>query len=127
MSLFLQVLIFRCPNWTWFFCIGYEVFRKILGAKTYYNWLVWNIGKKFARPLTKIWIDKINPCLCQTWGIKFKYHDKYFKINGQLWKFGCGKSFQGTCFGHVISKVCQYAIVDEKVHMGLKYVSIKFA
>jgi hypothetical protein len=40
---------------------------------------------------------------------------------------GVAKSFQGTCFGHAFSKVCQYAITNEKVHMGLKYVSIKFA
>jgi hypothetical protein len=40
---------------------------------------------------------------------------------------GVAKKLKGTCFGHVISKVCQYAIVDEKVHMSLQYVSIKFS
>jgi hypothetical protein len=35
------------------------------------------------------------------------------------------ESFEGTCFEHVFSNVCQYAIVEEKVFKGLKYVSIK--
>jgi len=30
-------------------------------------------------------------------------------------------------FGHAFSKACQYAINDEKVCKGFKYVSIKFA
>jgi hypothetical protein len=34
------------------------------------------------------------------------------------------ESFQGTCFEHVYSNVCQYAIVEEEVFKGLKYVSI---
>ncbi len=40
---------------------------------------------------------------------------------------GVAKSFQGICFRHAFSKVCQYATANEKVHMGLKYVSVKFA
>ncbi len=40
---------------------------------------------------------------------------------------GLEESFHGTCFGHDFSKVCQYAISDEKVCKGFKYVSIKFA
>ncbi len=40
---------------------------------------------------------------------------------------GVAKKIQSICFGHVISKVCQYAIVDEKVHMSVQYVSIKFS
>jgi hypothetical protein len=35
------------------------------------------------------------------------------------------ETFKGTCFGHVFSNVCQYAIVEEKVFKSLKYVSIK--
>ncbi len=38
---------------------------------------------------------------------------------------GFEESFQGTCFGHVFSKVCQYATIDGKVCKSLKYVSIK--
>jgi hypothetical protein len=34
-------------------------------------------------------------------------------------------SFQGTSYGHVFSKVCQYAKIDETIYKNLKYVSIK--
>jgi len=40
---------------------------------------------------------------------------------------GLEESFQGTCFGHVFSKACQYATIDDKVCKNLKYVSIKYA
>ncbi len=33
---------------------------------------------------------------------------------------GLEESFQGTCFGHVFSKVCQYATIDDKVCKNLK-------
>jgi hypothetical protein len=33
--------------------------------------------------------------------------------------------FQGTCFGHVFSKACQYGTIDKKVCKKLKYMSIK--
>jgi hypothetical protein len=35
--------------------------------------------------------------------------------------------FDGSFFGHVLSKVCQYATIDEKVAHGLSYASIKIA
>ncbi len=35
--------------------------------------------------------------------------------------------FQGTYFEHAYFKASQYAIVEEKVFRGLKYVSLKFA
>ncbi len=41
--------------------------------------------------------------------------------------FGLKESFQGACFGHVFSKACQYATIDEKACKNLKYVCIKFA
>jgi hypothetical protein len=34
---------------------------------------------------------------------------------------------QGTYFEHACSKAYQYAIVEEKISKGLKYVSLKFA
>jgi hypothetical protein len=40
---------------------------------------------------------------------------------------GIEGSFQGICFGHAFSKVCQCGNVEEKVCNNLKYVSIKFA
>ncbi len=30
----------------------------------------------------------------------------------------------GTCFGHVMSKACQYATNDSKVRVGMKNVSL---
>jgi hypothetical protein len=39
--------------------------------------------------------------------------------------FGLKNNFQGTCFGHVISKACQYGTVEEKVCKDLKYVYVK--
>jgi hypothetical protein len=35
------------------------------------------------------------------------------------------KPFDGYCFGHALSKVCQYVTSDEKVAHGLLYASIK--
>jgi len=33
--------------------------------------------------------------------------------------------YKGTCFGHVMSKACQYVINDEKVSIGLKNGTVK--
>jgi hypothetical protein len=35
--------------------------------------------------------------------------------------------YEGTCFGHIMFKVCQYAINDEKVTTYMKQVSVKVA
>jgi hypothetical protein len=43
-----------------------------------------------------------------------------------MWSFRLGGELLGTCFGHVFSKACQYAINDEKVCKYFKYVFIKF-
>jgi hypothetical protein len=40
---------------------------------------------------------------------------------------GLEESFQGTCFGHVFSKVCQYATTNDNVCKNLIYVSIKIS
>jgi hypothetical protein len=37
------------------------------------------------------------------------------------------KIYKGTCFGHAMSKACQYATNYEKVSMGLKNVNVKEA
>ncbi len=37
------------------------------------------------------------------------------------------KVYEGTCFGHVMSKACQYATNDEKIFVGLKNVNVKDA
>jgi hypothetical protein len=34
--------------------------------------------------------------------------------------------FQGPCFGHAMSKACQYATTNKKVSIGLHEMSIKF-
>jgi hypothetical protein len=35
--------------------------------------------------------------------------------------------FDGSCFGHALSKVCQYATINEKVAHGLSYAFINIA
>ncbi len=40
---------------------------------------------------------------------------------------GLDENFQGSCFGHVFAKACQYANINEKVCRNLKFVSIKSA
>jgi hypothetical protein len=35
--------------------------------------------------------------------------------------------YEGTCFGHVMSKVCQYATYNDKVFKGLLQVNMKIA
>ncbi len=35
--------------------------------------------------------------------------------------------FEGVCFGHALSKACQYAIFDEKITSGLQPMNIKIA
>jgi hypothetical protein len=37
------------------------------------------------------------------------------------------KVYEGTCFGHVMSKACQYATNDDKVSKGLVQVNVKDA
>ncbi len=33
--------------------------------------------------------------------------------------------YEGMCFGHIMSKACQYATNDEKVTAGLKQINVK--
>jgi hypothetical protein len=40
---------------------------------------------------------------------------------------GLDESFQGSCFGHIFSKACQYVITDKNICNNLKFVLIKFA
>jgi hypothetical protein len=35
--------------------------------------------------------------------------------------------YEGTCFGHIMSKACQYATNDDKILAGLKSVNVKYA
>ncbi len=37
------------------------------------------------------------------------------------------EKFQGTCFGPIFYKACQYAITNEKVCKNLSFISIKYA
>ncbi len=36
---------------------------------------------------------------------------------------GLKESFQGTCFDHAFSKMCQYATTYEKIYKGLRNLS----
>jgi hypothetical protein len=40
---------------------------------------------------------------------------------------GLLEPFDGSCFGHALSKVHKYAIMDDKMCIGLSYASIKDA
>ncbi len=40
-------------------------------------------------------------------------------------KLGMHAPFEDVCFGHALSKACQYATFDEKISFGLQLVSIK--
>jgi hypothetical protein len=33
--------------------------------------------------------------------------------------------YEGTCFGHVMFKACQYATNDDNIFVGLKIVNVK--
>jgi len=46
-----------------------------------------------------------------------------FVVNCEV--LGMEESFQGTCFGHALSKACQYGIVEEFFSKNLKHISIK--
>jgi len=34
--------------------------------------------------------------------------------------------YEGICFGHVLSKACQYSTNDDKVSIGLRQMSVKY-
>ncbi len=57
-------------------------------------------------------------------GSNFNAMTTILKIVVNYEYFGLEENFQGTCFGHVFSKACQYGIVEEKLCKDLKYVSI---
>ncbi len=40
---------------------------------------------------------------------------------------GLKESFNGSCFGHVLCKGCQYGIVEENICKDMRFVSIKNA
>ncbi len=48
-----------------------------------------------------------------------------FKFVVKCETLGSEESFQGTYFGHVFSKVCQYTTTGDKICRNLKYVFIK--
>jgi hypothetical protein len=58
-------------------------------------------------------------------GSNFNAITTILKVVQNCKSLGLKESFQGTCFGHVFSKACQYGIVEEKVCKDLKYVYIK--
>ncbi len=57
-------------------------------------------------------------------GFNFNVMIAKFKYVVSCESFGLEESLQGTSFGHVFSKACQYGIVKERLYKKLKYVSI---
>ncbi len=50
-----------------------------------------------------------------------------FKLMVSCNDFGVIQPFDSSCYSHALLKVCQYAILDEKVVHRLHYASIKYA
>ncbi len=36
-------------------------------------------------------------------------------------------AYEGICFGHMLSKACQYSMNDDKGSMGLRQVNVRYA
>ncbi len=88
--------------------------------------------------LDRLWLKSWqNCCTVMHWGKKIAYvKDEGSNLNTittvlksivSCDMLGLEESFQGTCFGHAFSKVCQYVIIEEIFCKDLPYVSIKFA
>ncbi len=60
---------------------------------------------------------KKNACLHQRLRCKLENNDNNFEscCQNSCESFGLEESFQGTCFGHAMSKACQYGTIDDKV------------
>jgi len=88
-------------------------------------------GQALAISITKL-LDKyglrkkiIVYGLTKRWGVKFNAMTIVLYVVVNCESFGLKESFQGTCFGHVFSKACQYDTTKENVCKDLKYVFIK--
>jgi hypothetical protein len=58
-------------------------------------------------------------------GIICKLVQSAFIFVGLCDFLGLLKPFDGSCFGHALSKVCQYAMINEKVDISLSFAFIK--
>ncbi len=93
----------------WHFCSGYQLFGRGLCAKTYYNWLVWDIwnfrlsfGNKSTRSFKVIWFHTKKLLVLKMKGL--------ISNNDDIQVYSCDNldvkvSFQRTCFGHAFSKL----------------------
>jgi hypothetical protein len=87
------------------------------------------IGQPLARNLSKL-LDSYNLrkkiiVYVKNEGVNVDAMTMAFKIVINCDILGLEESFNGTCFGHVFSKTCQYAIIEEKICKNLKFISIK--
>lgn len=56
--------------------------------------------------------------------LESEHNDNKFENYCKLWCFGNLKdSFQGTCFGHLKKKACQYAPLNENISKDILNVS----
>jgi hypothetical protein len=52
------------------------------------------------------------------------HHDMYINLTYVSWNLGLLAPFVGSCWGHAMSKCCQYATNDSKICVGLTSISI---
>jgi hypothetical protein len=60
-------------------------------------------------------------------GFNLQTCDQALKLVVSCGDLGIIEPFDSSCYGHVLSKLCQYATLDDKVTHGLHYPSIKYA
>ena len=65
--------------------------------------------------------------LCDKQGYNLATMTSILKIVVSCKELGQVVSFEGSCFGHALSKACQYASTDEKVSASLQPMFIKGA
>jgi len=75
----------------------------------------------------KTWAQRLGYCVCQRWvGSSFN-HDHYIDYFVSCEVLWLTTPFVGACWGHAMSKCCQYATDDYKICVGLTSISIKEA
>jgi hypothetical protein len=82
------------------------------------------LARTLTKLLDKYGLQKKRIVYVKDEGSNFNAMFAKFKYVVSCESFGLEESLQGTCFGHVFSKACQYRIVEKRLHKNSKYVSI---
>jgi hypothetical protein len=131
MLMLLQILIFGNSKEHMTFLHWLWIFRRKLGAKTYYNWFVWNIrsniGKECTRSYIVVWITKNTLVYVKDERSYLNTVTIIYKSIVNCETLSMVENVKGTCFVHAFLKARQYVTPKEKVCRGFKYISIKFS